>query len=78
MAETQIHRRPGRAVLFGAMWGLGLAIYLIFVNPIIGLDSITGVLTKVVIIIVGAVVLSLLYAYLAPPKKPKGAPPEGA
>jgi len=78
MAEVQINRRPGRAVVFGFMWGLGLAIYLIFVNPVIGLDTIGSVATKAGIVVVGAIVLSLLYAYLAPPKKPKGPAPRSA
>ena len=78
MAETQINRRPGRAIGFGFMWGLGVAIYAIVVNPIIGLDTISEVLTKVGIVILGAIVISLLYAYLMPAKKPKGPPPGSA
>lgn len=78
MAETIKRRRPGRAVVYGLIWGLGLSLWLIVGQPVIGLDDLGSVAAKVGAVVGAAVLLSLLWAYLGPARKPKGPPPPGA
>lgn len=75
MTETIKKRRPGRAIVYGLIWGLGLALWLIVGQPIIGLDDLGSVVAKVAVVVAGAVLVSLLWAYLGPALKPKGPPP---
>ena len=73
--QTQLKRKPGLAAFWGFLLGLGIVIYLIFVFPVIGLDSVASVAIKAALIIAGVMVLSVLWGLFAPAKKPKGTPP---
>lgn len=73
--QTTLKRKPVMAAFWGLLIGLGIAIYLIFVFPVIGLDSIASVAVKAALIIVGAMALSVLWGLFAPAKKPKGPAP---
>ena len=74
MAELQVKRRPIRAALYWLMLGFSIWYFLQFQFSAFGLDSVGGVVTRAVIIIAAVMALSVVWAYLAPPKKPKGAP----
>ena len=75
MAEMQVKRRPIRAALYGLMLGFSIWYFLQFQFATFTFDSVGGLLTRAGIIIVIVMALSVAWAYLAPPKKPKGAPP---
>jgi len=72
MAEMIIKRRPIRAALYGLMLGFSIWYFLQFQFAMFSLDSTGGVLTKAFIVIVVVMALSVVWAYVAPPKKPKG------
>lgn len=76
MAELVKKRRPVRAFFYGLLWGLGLAIWLVFAQPVIPLDDPVSVGIKVGGVVLGAIVISLLWAYLGPVRRPKEPPPE--
>lgn len=79
MAETmKVKRHPIRAALYGLMLGFSIWYFLQFQFSTFGLDSVGGVVTRAVIVIVAVMALSVVWAYLAPPKKPKGAPAAAA
>ena len=78
MAEMNIKRRPIRAALYGLMLGFSIWYFLQFQFAVFSLDSTGGVITKAVIVIVAVMALSVVWAYVAPPKKPKGAQPTAA
>ena len=78
MAEMIIKRRPIRAALYGLMLGFSIWYFLQFQFAMFSLDSTGGVLTKAIIVIVVVMALSVVWAYVAPPKKPKGAQPPAA
>jgi hypothetical protein len=75
MAQTQLTRHPGRAAVWGLFLGLGVAVYLTFVWPIIGLDSISGASTKIVLVVAAVMVLSVIWGVAGPARKPKGQVP---
>jgi hypothetical protein len=75
MAEMTIKRRPIRAALYGLMLGFSIWYFLQFQFAIFTLDSTGGVITKAVIVIVATMALSVAWAYVAPPRKPKEATP---
>lgn len=75
MADTQIKRHPIRGALFGLMLGISAAYYLFFQFTVFGFDSVGGVITKFVVIVLLGMVVGIVWAYIAPPKKPKGDPP---
>ena len=77
MAETVTRRHPIRAAVWGFLLGLGVAVYLIAVFPVIALDSITGVAIQGAIVVGGVMVVSILWGLFGPAKKPKGLPSSG-
>jgi high-affinity Fe2+/Pb2+ permease len=78
--DTKLKRHPIRGALFGFMLGISAAYFLYFQFAVFGFDTVGGVLTRFVIIILVGVVVGVAWAYLAPAKKPKepkeSAPPE--
>jgi len=75
MAEVVTKRHPIRAGLWGLLIGLGLVIWFTFAQPVIGLDSLSSVLIKWGVVILGGVVLAVVLALVLPAKRPKGPPP---
>jgi len=75
MAETKLKRRPIRAALYGLMLGLSIWYFLQFEFASFPLDSVGGVITKAVIVVVATMAVSVAWAYLAPARKPKGSAP---
>lgn len=75
MAETKIKRRPIRAALYGLLLGISIWYFLQFEFATFGLDSIGGVVTRAIIVIVATMAVAVIWAYVAPARKPKGAPP---
>jgi len=79
MAEMTTKRHPIRAALYGLMLGFSIWYFLQFEFASFALDSTSGVITKAVVVIGATVLLAVVWAYVAPPRKPKGAPaPEAA
>ena len=78
MAETQTKRYPIRGALYGLLLGLAVWYFLQFEFATFALDSQTGVITRAVIVIVAGMVLGVVWAYVAPARKPKGAAPMAA
>jgi hypothetical protein len=78
MAEMTIKRHPIRAALYGLMLGFSIWYFLQFQFAVFNLDSTGGVITKAVIVIVATMALSVAWAYVAPPRKPKGEAPASA
>lgn len=78
MTQTQLQRHPMRGALWGILLGLGIAIALTFVWPVIGLDGIAGVAVKWALIVGGIMLLSILWGLFGPARRPKGAAPTGA
>ena len=73
---TVRNRHPIRALLWGLLVGIGVAIYLTLVFPVIRLESVTSAAIQMGVVAVAvAVVLMLLTMFVIPPKKPKGPPP---
>jgi len=68
MAELQTKRYPVRGALWGLLLGLAAAYFLFFEFAVFGFDSVGGVITKIVIILVIAMVVGILWAYVAPPR----------
>ena len=75
MAETQTKRYPIRGALYGLLLGLAVWYFLQFEFATFALDSQTGVITRAVIVIVAGMVLGVVWAYVAPARKPKEAVP---
>jgi len=73
--NTRIKRHPLRGAIFGLMLGISAAYFLYFQFAVFGFDTVGGVLTRFVIIIVVGMVVGVIWAYVAPPRKPKDAPP---
>jgi len=74
MTQTQLQRHPVR----GAVWASsspGIAVYLTFVWPVIGLDDYKAVAVKWALVVGGVMLLSILWGLFGPAKKPKGASP---
>ncbi|MEE8330483.1 MAG: hypothetical protein V3R84_01800 [Acidimicrobiia bacterium] len=70
--QTVRKRNPIRASPRGLFIGIGVAIYLTLVFPVIVLDSIASTAVKMALVAVGvAVVMMVITMYAIPPKKPK-------
>lgn len=78
MAETQTKRHPIRGALYGLMLGLAVWYFLQFEFATFGFDTATGVITRAAIVVVAGIVLGVVWAYVAPARKPKGAVPAAA
>jgi hypothetical protein len=75
MTQTQLRRHPVRGAIWGLVLGLGIAVYLTFVWPVIGLDDYKAVAVKWALIVGGIILLSILWGLFGPARKPKGATP---
>jgi predicted exporter len=77
MADTKLKRHPVRGALYGLLLGLSAAYFAFFQFAMFGFDTLTGVIIKFGIIVLVGVVIGVVWAYVAPPKKgaPAGAPP---
>lgn len=78
MAETKIKRHPIRGALFGLMLGISAAYFLYFQFAVFGFDTLGGVITRFVTIILAGAVVGVVWAFVAPPKKAKGSAPPAA
>jgi hypothetical protein len=78
MTQTQLQRHPIRGAVWGLILGLGIAIALTFVWPVIGLDDIAMVAVKWALIVGGVMLLSILWGLFGPARKPKGPEPAPA
>ena len=72
--QTQVKRYPVRGALFGLLIGLGAAYLLYFQFAVFGFDSLAGVITRFVVIILAGIVIGVVWSFVAPARKPKGAP----
>lgn len=72
MAQLHTKRYPIRGALWGLLLGLSIAYFLFFEFAVFGFDSISGVATKVLIVVGITMVVGILWAYVAPARKPKG------
>jgi type VI protein secretion system component VasK len=75
MTQTQLQRHPGRGAIWGLILGLGIAVYLTFVWPVIGLDDYKAVAVKWALVVGGVMLLSILWGLFGPARRPKGAAP---
>lgn len=75
MTQTQVQRHPGRGAMWGLILGLGVAVYLTFVWPVIGLEDVKAVAIKWMLVVGGVMLLSIFWGLFGPAKKPKGAAP---
>lgn len=75
MMQTQLQRHPVRGAIWGLILGLGIAILLTFVWPVIGLDAVAMVAVKWALIVGGVMLLSILWGLFGPARKPKGQAP---
>ena len=78
MADTVTKRHPVRAAVWGLVAGIGVFGLLTFAWPVIGLDSVGGVITNLIIVVVITMAASVVWGMFGPAKKPKGAPPRSA
>ncbi|MDH3729517.1 MAG: hypothetical protein OES13_00125 [Acidimicrobiia bacterium] len=75
-SQTVRQRHPIRALLWGLLIGISVAIYLTLVFPVIVLDTVSSAAIKMALVAVGvAVVMMVITMYLIPPKQPKGSRP---
>lgn len=75
MADTKLERHPIRGALYGFLLGISAAYFLYFQLAVFGFDTLGGVITRFVVIILIGVVVGVAWAFVAPAKQPKGAPP---
>jgi len=75
MSQTKLQRHPVRGAFWGLILGLGIAVYLTLVWPVIGLDDYQAVAVKWALVVGGVMLLSILWGLFGPAKKPKGAAP---
>ena len=78
MAETHTKRYPIRGALYGLLLGLAVWYFLQFEFATFGFDTLGGVITRAAIVTVAGIVLGVVWAYVAPARKPKEAAPEAA
>ncbi len=79
--NTKLKRHPIRGALYGLLLGLSAAYFAFFQFGLFGFDTLTGVLMKFGIIVVAGMVIGVVWAYIAPPRRgsgPKEAPPPAA
>jgi len=75
MAETHTKRYPIRGALYGLLLGLAVWYFLQFEFATFGFDSIAGVGTRAALVVLAGMVLGVVWAYVAPARKPKEAAP---
>ena len=78
MAETHTKRYPIRGALYGLLLGLAVWYFLQFEFATFGFDSVAGVGTRAAIVVVAGMVLGVMWAYVAPARKPKESAPAAA
>ena len=74
-AQTKMKRHPIRGGLYGLLLGLSAAYFAFFQFAMFGFDTLGSVITKFVVIILGGVVVGIVWAYVAPPKRARGPAP---
>lgn len=78
---TKLKRHPIRGALYGLLLGLSAAYFAFFQFGLFGFDTGTRVLMKFGIIVLAAVVVGVVWAYIAPPRRARGSgepPPPAA
>lgn len=75
MTNTQLLRHPLRGLLWGLVLGLGVAVLLTFVWPVVGLDNVRSVAIKWVAIVGAIMFISMLWGLFGPARRPRGAAP---
>lgn len=75
MTQMQLRRHPGRAAFWGLLLGLGIAVYLTFVWPVIGLDGVAAVAVKWGLIVGGVMLLAILWGSFGPARRPHATAP---
>ena len=78
MTQTKLQRHPVRGAIWGLILGLGIAVYLTLVWPVIGLDDYRAVAVKWGLVVGGVMLLSILWGLFGPARKPKGVAPAQA
>ena len=78
MTQTKLQRHPVRGAIWGLTLGLGIAVYLTLVWPVIGLDDYRAVAIKWGLVVGGVMLLSILWGLFGPARKPKGVAPAQA
>jgi len=73
--QQKIKRHPVRGGLFGLMLGISAAYFLYFQFAVFGFDTVSAVATRFIVIILVGVVVGVIWAYIAPPRKAKGSAP---
>jgi hypothetical protein len=69
--QIQTKRYPIRGALYGILLGLSAAYFLYFQFAMFPFDSVGAVITRMVIILVIGMVIGVIWAYVAPARKPK-------
>lgn len=69
----EVKRYPIRGALYGLLIGLMAAYFAFFRFTMFGLDSLGSVITKFAIIVVAGMLLGIVWAFVAPARKPKAA-----
>jgi hypothetical protein len=78
MTDAKVNRHPVRGALYGLLLGFSAWYFLQFEFASFSLDSLGGVITRAVIVIVAGILVGVIWAYLAPARKPKGVAPAAA
>ena len=82
MTDAKLKRHPIRGALYGLLLGLSAAYFAFFQFALFGFDSMNGVITKFAIVVLGGMLLGVVWAFVAPPRRTKGdasqAPPPPA
>ncbi|MBI5157043.1 MAG: hypothetical protein HZA58_03405 [Acidimicrobiia bacterium] len=79
--ENKLQRHPIRGALYGLLLGLSAAYFAFFQFGLFGFDTLTGVLIKFGLIVLAGMVIGVVWALLAPPRRGRGpseAPPPPA
>jgi hypothetical protein len=78
MAEIITRRHPIRGALYGLILGLAIWYFLQIYPGVFGWDSLNGLAIRLGIVVGAGITVGILWAYVAPPRKPKGAAPAPA
>ena len=74
--DQRVKRHPVKGGLFGLMLGISAAYFLYFQFAVFGFDTVNAVAIRFGVIILIGVAVGVVWAYVAPPRKPKElAPP---
>ena len=78
MAEIQTKRYPIRGALYGLVLGLSAWYFLQIQFAVFGLDTLGGAITRAVIVVVAGILVGVLWAFVAPARKPRDDRPVAA